>query len=38
MQGATRTVTADYRAPYLAHAALEPINCTVQFKDGAATV
>ncbi|MGV3682419.1 MAG: molybdopterin cofactor-binding domain-containing protein [Acidovorax sp.] len=38
MQGAVRTITADYRAPYLAHAALEPINCTVQFKDGAATV
>jgi len=38
MQGASTTLTADYRAPYLAHAALEPINCTAQFKDGAATV
>src|SRR3989344_199804 len=38
MQSAASTITADYRAPYLAHAALEPINCTVQFKDGAATV
>lgn len=38
MQGAASSITADYRAPYLAHAALEPINCTVQFKDGAAQV
>jgi isoquinoline 1-oxidoreductase beta subunit len=35
---AAKTITADYQAPYLAHAAMEPINCTVQFKDGAATV
>jgi len=33
-----RTVTAEYSAPYLAHAALEPINCTVRLADGAATV
>lgn len=38
LQGAASTITADYSAPYLAHAALEPINCTVQFQDGAATV
>jgi isoquinoline 1-oxidoreductase beta subunit len=38
MQGAATSITADYRAPYLAHAALEPINCTVQVKDGAAQV
>ncbi len=25
---------AEYRAPYLAHAALEPINCTARFADG----
>lgn len=35
---AAKTITADYQAPYLAHAAMEPMNCTVQFKDGAATV
>ncbi|WP_374362932.1 molybdopterin cofactor-binding domain-containing protein [Pseudoduganella danionis] len=27
-------ITAEYRAPYLAHAAMEPINCTAQVKDG----
>ena len=29
-----RTVTQVYRAPYLAHAALEPINCTARVGDG----
>lgn len=33
--GVATTVTAEYRAPYLAHAALEPINCTAQVEDGA---
>jgi len=27
--GATRTLTADYEVPYLAHATMEPPNCTV---------
>jgi isoquinoline 1-oxidoreductase beta subunit len=31
---AARRIEAVYRAPYLAHAALEPINCTAQVKDG----
>ena len=35
---AAQKVTAEYRAPWLAHAAMEPINCTVQYKDGRATV
>ena len=38
LASAARVVTAEYRAPYLAHAAMEPINCTVLFKDGRATV
>jgi isoquinoline 1-oxidoreductase subunit beta len=38
LKGAAKTIDAEYRAPYLAHAALEPMNCTVQFKDGRATV
>jgi isoquinoline 1-oxidoreductase subunit beta len=38
LAGAARSIQADYTAPWLAHAAMEPINCTVQFKDGRATV
>lgn len=30
LRGAARTVQADYRVPFLAHATLEPQNCTVQ--------
>lgn len=33
VQGA-RTLQAEYRAPFLAHATMEPINCTAQLKDG----
>ncbi len=33
-----RIVQARYHAPYLAHAAMEPINCTAQVKDGHVTV
>lgn len=32
--GATRRIEAVYRAPYLAHATLEPMNCTAQVRDG----
>jgi isoquinoline 1-oxidoreductase subunit beta len=38
MSRSARTLGAEYRVPYLAHATMEPMNCTVQFKDGAATV
>jgi isoquinoline 1-oxidoreductase beta subunit len=31
---AARRIEAVYHAPYLAHAAMEPINCTAQVKDG----
>jgi isoquinoline 1-oxidoreductase beta subunit len=37
MAVAVRKLSAEYRAPYLAHAALEPMNCTVQVSDGRAT-
>jgi len=32
--GGPRSVTQVYRAPYLAHAAMEPINCTARVADG----
>lgn len=38
LERAAKTVSAEYRAPYLAHATMEPANCTVQVKDGEATV
>jgi isoquinoline 1-oxidoreductase subunit beta len=38
LQSASKTVSAEYRAPYLAHATLEPQNCTVHLQDGRASV
>ncbi len=38
LASAARTLRAEYRAPWLAHMALEPMNCTVQFRDGRAEV
>ena len=33
-----RQVSAEYRAPFLAHAAMEPVNCTAQVKNGKVTL
>lgn len=33
-QGAVRRIEQVYRAPYLAHAAMEPINCTARVAEG----
>ena len=38
LQAAARQVRAVYSAPYLAHVTMEPMNCTVQVREGAATV
>jgi isoquinoline 1-oxidoreductase beta subunit len=32
--GVDKTVHAEYRAPFLAHAAMEPVNCTAQVVNG----
>ncbi|MDO9318467.1 MAG: molybdopterin-dependent oxidoreductase [Gammaproteobacteria bacterium] len=38
LAGAATTIDATYRVPYLAHAAMEPMNCTVHFHDSKADV
>ncbi|MBA3354862.1 MAG: xanthine dehydrogenase family protein molybdopterin-binding subunit [Pyrinomonadaceae bacterium] len=32
LAGATKTITAEYEMPYLAHAAMEPLNCVVDLR------
>jgi len=32
--GAAQTISAEYRAPFLAHATMEPVNCTAQVANG----
>jgi isoquinoline 1-oxidoreductase beta subunit len=34
LRGVDRTVEAVYEAPYLAHACMEPMNCTADMRDG----
>lgn len=38
LKGAARTIEAEYRAPWLAHTTMEPMNCTVHLAEGRATV
>ena len=38
MTGAGKVITADFEFPYLAHAPMEPMNCTVEFKPGESCV
>ena len=37
-KGAPKTLVAEYHFPYLAHAPMEPLNCTVQLTDKGAQV
>jgi isoquinoline 1-oxidoreductase subunit beta len=38
LNNAAKKIEAQYTAPYLAHATMEPMNCTAQFKDGKLTL
>ncbi len=34
IRGAGKVISADFEFPYLAHAPMEPLNCTIEFKPG----
>ena len=38
IKSAAKTLVADYEVPFLAHAPMEPLNCTVEVRDGAAEI
>lgn len=38
LKGAGQVVTADFEFPYLVHAPMEPLNCTVEYKPGTSCV
>ena len=38
LSGAVRTIEAEYMVPYLAHAAIEPVNCTADVRSDGCTI
>jgi isoquinoline 1-oxidoreductase beta subunit len=38
LKGAAKTILAEYEVPFLAHAPMEPLNCTVEVRDGGAEI
>jgi isoquinoline 1-oxidoreductase beta subunit len=38
LKGAAKTVVAEYEVPFLAHAPMEPLNCTVEFRGDSAEI
>jgi isoquinoline 1-oxidoreductase beta subunit len=38
LAGASRKLEAEYRAPYLAHSTMEPMNCTVEYRGDSAEI
>ena len=38
IKGAAKTLVAEYEVPFLAHAPMEPLNCTVEFRGDSAEV
>ena len=38
LKGAAKTIVAEYQVPFLAHAPMEPLNCTVEVRSGGAEI